>query len=239
MRNLMKRLSKILNLVFLSTGFFLSSCSSQEMNPYAFFEPFSQYRTDDGVLTFNVQFSDKSGKGMVKLNNENLNFVWSRYKPNYGICLDLENGERIFLELHSIKKNDGTYSQEKILATAVDIADIEVKTDFIGWSSSISKEKELSDEEIDVNKFVFVGFRNSNTLYLFFKYSEKEEAYVSGGYLLSFGDEKSFLISRKGHQEETRGHYEVSRKFLYLDFKEDELFDMKGRNIPFFLEEVL
>ena len=75
--------------------------------------------------------------------------------------------------------------------------------------------------------------------YLFFKYSEKEEAYVSGGYLLSFGDEKSFLISRKGHQEETRGHYEVSRKFLYLDFKEDELFDAKGRNIPFFLEEVL
>ena len=32
MRKLMKRLSKILNLAFLSTGFFLSSCSSQEMN---------------------------------------------------------------------------------------------------------------------------------------------------------------------------------------------------------------
>ena len=55
MRNLMKRLSKILNLVFLSTGFFLSSCSSQEMNPYAFLSLFLNIDQMMGylLLTFN------------------------------------------------------------------------------------------------------------------------------------------------------------------------------------------
>lgn len=219
---------------------FLASCSSKEPNLYSFFETFSQYKSDDDVLTFNVQFSNKKGKGKAKLNDKNLSFVWSRYQSFYshGINVELENGGKIVLELSSIKKTDGTYSQDKILAKAIDPDGVGQNVDLIRWSSPIYKEKDLSDEEIDVKSFEYVGFKN-DTWGLSFKYSEKEKAYLSDNYVLSFQEEKRFLITKKKYEEKVEGSYEVSRKFLYLDFINDGLFHLEGRVLPFTLEETL
>lgn len=229
--------SKIFFAVFsVLFGLSLCSCSFKEPDPYAFFETFSRYKSDDGVLTFDVDLSDRAGHGKIRLDGKDLKFKWSRYRPNYGLSLELENGGEIVLELESIELSNGRYSKDSILAVAIDPYGVGENVDLIRWSSPIYKEKNLSDSELDAKDFPYVRFRNG-TMGLYFEHSAKEMTYQSSNYTLTLLQEERFLIERKNNPGKVEGSYNTSRKYLYLNLERDELFGMEGRILPLTMEE--
>ena len=73
---------KTFPLLFIFLPFSLCSCSK---SPITFFNSFSRYVSEDGVMILECQLNKKSGFGKLKINNKYEMFEWGSDWDGYGL----------------------------------------------------------------------------------------------------------------------------------------------------------
>ncbi|GEM_PF-5837404 len=98
------------------------------------------------------------------------------------------------------------------------------------WTSTISKEKDLSDEEIDARYCTSVLFENQDLSLRF--YLDKIGVLLDGKYTLVLNEDKTFYLKRD-YSKRGEGTYQTTKDCLYLSFDRDDLFNSTGETVPF------
>ena len=83
---------KTFPLLFIFLPFPLCSCSK---SPITFFNSFSRYVSEDGVMILECQLNKKSGFGKLKIDNKYEMFKWGSDLNGYGLWARV--GEKFFL----------------------------------------------------------------------------------------------------------------------------------------------
>lgn len=209
--------------------FSLSSCAT---TPISLLQTFTRYKTEDGVLILDCEASIISGYGKVKLGDEYENIRWSKDRNEYLLALQFDDGDCITFHLDFVNVGE-TYSKDRISIGNGRTSDKDVRLfPLLNWSSTILKERSLTEEEIDARYFVDVFFTNKK---LGLKLASKDTIgeFSDGTYVSILNEDKSFLLKRKGYSAVSTGNYSNTKEHLYLTFEKDPLFSLTGKRIAF------
>lgn len=130
---------KTFPLLFIFLPFSLCSCSK---SPITFFNSFSRYVSEDGVMILECQLNKKSGFGKLKIDNKYEMFKWG---SDWDACgLWARAGEKFFLSFSIefpknygfiLTRNEITISRDHLNGHMNDLPEL------ANWTSTISKEK--------------------------------------------------------------------------------------------------
>ena len=203
---------KTFPLLFIFLPFSLCSYSK---SPIAFFNSFSRYVSEDGVMILECQLNKKSGFGKLKIDNKYEMFKWGSDWDGYGLWARVV--EKFFLSFSiefpknygfTLTRNEITISRDHLNGHMNDLPEL------ANWTSTISKEKDLSDEEIDARYCTNVLFENK---YLNFRfYLDKIGVLLDGKYTIVLNEDKTFYLKRD-YSKKRRRHISNNER-LFISF---------------------
>lgn len=183
---------KTLPLLFIFLPFSLCSCSK---SPITFFNSFSRYVSEDDVMILECQLNKKSGFGKLKIDNKYEMFKWGSDWDGCGLWARV--GDKFFLSFSiefpknygfTLTRNEITISRDHLNGHMNDLPEL------ANWTSTISKEKDLSDEEIDARYCTNVFFENKDLNFRF--YLDKIGVLLDGKYTLILNEDNTFYLKR-------------------------------------------
>lgn len=207
----------------------LSSCAT---TPISLLQTFTRYKTEDGVLILDCEASIISGYGKVKLGDEYENIRWSKDRNEYLLALQFDDGDYVTFHLDFVNEGE-TYAKDRISIGNGETSDEDDRLfPLLNWSSTLSKERSLTEEEIDARYFVDVYFTNKK---LGLKLASKDTIgeFSDGTYVSILNEDKNFFLKRKGYSAVSTGNYSNTKEHLYLTFEKDPLFSLTGKRIAF------
>lgn len=213
----------------LSLPLSLSSCAA---TPISLLQTFTRYKTDDGVLILDCEASIISGYGKVKLGDKYENIRWSKDRNEYLLALQFDDGDYVTFHLDFVNEGE-TYAKDRISIGNGETSDEDERLfPLLNWSSTLSKERNLTEEEIDARYFVDVFFKNKK-LGLKLASVDVMGEFSDGTYVSILNEDKSFLLKRKGYSAVSTGNYSNTKERLYLTFEKDPLFSLTGKRVAF------
>lgn len=219
---------KTFPLLFVFLPFSLCSCSK---SPITFFNSFSRYVSEDGVMILECQLNKKSGFGKLKIDNKYEMFEWGSDWDGCGLWA--RAGEKFFLSFSiefpknygfTLTRNEITISRDHLNGHMNDLPEP------ANWTSTISKEKDLSDEEIDARYCTNVLFENKDLNFRF--YLDKIGVLLDGKFTFILNEDNTFYLKRD-YAKRGEGTYQTTKDCLYLSFVRDDLFNSAGETVPF------
>ncbi len=219
---------KAFPLLFIFLPFSLCSCSK---SPITFFNSFSRYVSEDGVMILECQLNKKSGFGKLKINDKYEMFKWRSDWDGYGLWTIMDKDISLSFSIDFPKSYGFTLTRDEITISRDHLnGNRNVLPELANWTSTISKEKDLSDEEIDVRYCTNVLFENK---YLNFRfYLDKIGVLLDGKYTLILNEGNTFYLKRD-YAKRGEGTYQTTKDCLYLSFVRDDLFNSVGETVPF------
>ena len=197
---------KTFPLLFVFLPFSLCSCSK---SPITFFNSFSRYVSEDGVMILECQLNKKSGFGKLKIDNKYEMFKWGSDLDGYGLWARV--GEKFFLSFSiefpknygfTLTRNEITISRDHLNGHMNDLPEL------ANWTSTISKEKDLSDEEIDARYCTNVLFENKDLNFRF--YLDKIGVLLDGKFTLILNEDNTFYLKRD-YAKRGEGTYQTTK----------------------------
>lgn len=135
---------KTFPLLFIFLPFSLCSCSK---SPITFFNSFSRYVSEDGVMILECQLNKKSGFGKLKINDKYEMFKWRSDWDGYGLWTIMDKDISLSFSIDFPKSYGFTLTRDEITISRDHLnGDRNVLPELANWTSTISKEKDLSDE---------------------------------------------------------------------------------------------
>lgn len=208
-------------------SFSLCSCSK---SPITFFNSFSRYVSEDGVMILECQLNKKSGFGKLKINDKYEMFKWRSDWDGYGLWTIMDKDISLSFSIEFPKNHGFTLTRNEITISRDHLnGDRNVLPELVNWTSTISKEKDLSDEEIDARYCTNVLFENK---YLNFRfYLDKIGVLLDGKYTIVLNEDNTFCLKRD-YAKRGEGTYQTTKDCLYLSFIRDDLFNFAGETVP-------
>lgn len=182
-------------------------------------------------MILECQLNKKSGFGKLKIDNKYEMFKWGSDWDGYGLWA--RAGEDILLSFSiEFPKNHGfTLTRNEITISRDHLNGyMNVLTELANWTSTISKEKDLSDEEIDARYCTNVLFENKDLNFRF--YLDKIGVLLDGKFTLILNKDNTFCLKRD-YAKRGEGTYQTTKDCLYLSFVRDDLFNSAGETVPF------
>lgn len=219
---------KTFPLLFIFLPFSLCSCSK---SPITFFNSFSRYVSEDGVMILECQLNKKSGFGKLKINDKYEMFKWRSDWDGYGLWTIMDKDISLSFSIDFPKSYGFTLTRDEITISRDHLnGDRNVLPELANWTSTISKEKDLSDEEIDARYCTNVLFENQDLNLRF--YLDKIGVLLDGKYTLILNEGNTFYLKRD-YAKRGEGTYQTTKDCLYLSFVRDDLFNSAGETVPF------
>lgn len=219
---------KAFPLLFIFLPFSLCSCSK---SPITFFNSFSRYVSEDGVMILECQLNKKSGFGKLKINDKYEMFKWRSDWDGYGLWTIMDKDISLSFSIDFPKSYGFTLTRDEITISRDHLnGDRDVLPELANWTSTISKEKDLSDEEIDARYCTNVLFENQDLNLRF--YLDKIGVLLDGKYTLILNEGNTFYLKRD-YAKRGEGTYQTTKDCLYLSFVRDDLFNSVGETVPF------
>lgn len=142
-----------------------------------------------------------------------------------------ERKQRHFFVIDSIRTGKRSYSKNQISVTFHPSSeDKNPFPELTNWSSFLSKERDLSDEEIDA-RYCHGTIFTSEDLNLNIMWSKIEES-SNRYWTILLNEDKTFEMEKADYEGKTRGTYNTTRAYLYLSFEEVELLAPLERSFP-------
>ena len=219
---------KTFPLLFIFLPFSLCSCSK---SPITFFNSFSRYVSEDGVMILECQLNKKSGFGKLKINDKYEMFKWRSDWDGYGLWTIMDKDISLSFSIDFPKSYGFTLTRDEITISRDHLnGDRNVLPELANWTSTISKEKDLSDEEIDARYCTNVLFENKDLNFRF--YLDKIGVLLDGKFTLILNEDNTFYLKRD-YAKRGEGTYQTTKDCLYLSFVRDDLFNSAGETVPF------
>lgn len=216
-------------LLFSLSSICLCSCSR---SPITFFNSFTRYHSEDGVMILECQLHERSGVGKLKINDECKMFEWDYDWNGYRLWTKTEDDISLAFSIDFPDKNGLFHSKSELNITRDHLyQDENVFPELTNWSSVIVKEKELSDEEIDARYCKGVHFV-SQDLNLDFRFEKIGVLVDDRKYSIILNEDKTFYLKRD-YSKRGEGTYKTTKEYLYLTFERDDLFNSLGLTRPF------
>lgn len=208
---------------------YLSSCTS---SPIGTFKTFSRYKSDDGILILDCEVSSWSGYGKLKLDDKYEDVKWSSDWNGYLLTVGLDDGNYIYFQLDFIDLG-GVYSKDVLSIGKGKTYDGDERLlALTDWSSRISKERDLRNEEIDARYFYDACFSNKK-LGLKLNSDDTIGQFSDRKYVLSLEKDKTFVLRQTGYSDVSSGTYTNTKEELKLTFERDAFFHLNGETMSF------
>ena len=182
-------------------------------------------------MILECQLNKKSGFGKLKINDKYEMFKWRSDWDGYGLWTIMDKDISLSFSIDFPKSYGFTLTRDEITISRDHLnGDRNVLPELANWTSTISKEKDLSDEEIDARYCTNVLFENK---YLNFRfYLDKIGVLLDGKYTLILNEDNTFYLKRD-YSKRGEGTYQTTKDCLYLSFIRDDLFNSAGETVPF------
>lgn len=147
--------------------------------------------------------------------------LWARVGEKFLLSFSIEFPKNYG---YTLTKNEITISRDHLNGHMNDLSELD------NWTSTISKEKDLSDEEIDARYCTNVLFENKDLNFRF--YLDKIGVLLDGKFTLILNEDNTFYLKRD-YAKRGEGTYQTTKDCLYLSFVRDDLFNSAGETVPF------